>query len=643
MAGNKNVIEPALIKVANMSVNINKSQIRLGLGWDKRSDGGPDFDLDAVVFLSDREGRLYNEDRIAYDGQESGASCPVIIYNDNKTGAGDDDDEVVDVDLARLPGHITRITIACALLGAEKKGQYLDQVKGLFLRLMTMPEEIEIARFDLSSNKTRTRATAAVMGEVVRQEGGNGWMFRPQTSFHEGGLNEIMQQFKSEPRPAKPWESLGRPDVLLSPLGGPKRERFTVTSLPVKTMAEQAAKAARDLALAGPDLKNRLLTALETELTAGRAEILAANDRDVNAARADGMAEHMIDRLSLNEARVAELAKAVAQVRALPDPVGEISDERIMDSGLTVRRLRIPLGLIAFICEARPGALVEAGALCIKSGNGLIVKCGKEMAQTSAALQKVFAKAIESVGLRPEAVTVLPTLGQDDLKELLTLSETIDLVIPRGGEGLIRFVSEHSRIPVLKHFRGVCHLYVDQGADLDMAQKLLVNGKTQRPSTCNSLECLLVHQDEAAAFLPMAGQALQELGVTLKAEPAALKFLPGAEAAAADDWGREFLGLTLAVKVVPDFEAALHHIERYGSNHTEVIATRDKARADRFLRDVEAGCVMVNASSRLNDGGVLGLGAEIGISTTRLHAYGPMGLRELTTTRFIVTGEGQLR
>lgn len=416
-----------------------------------------------------------------------------------------------------------------------------------------------------------------------------------------------------------------------------------MTNTSIKIMAQQAARAARTLALAETELKNKILASLEAGLIAQMNDILEANGRDVAQARTSGMAEHMIDRLSLSEGRVVELAKAVAQVRSLPDPVGEISDERVNDNGLAVSRLRIPLGLIAFICEARPGALVEAGALTIKSGNGLIVKCGKEMAQTSVALAQVFAQALEEGGVSLQAVTVLPTLGSDDLKELLTLSETIDLVIPRGGEGLIRFVSENSRIPVLKHFKGVCHLYVDKDADLETALNLTVNGKTQRPSTCNSLECLLVHQAVAPAFLPLVGVAMKEKGVTLKADPLALKFLPEAEAATPDDWGREFLGLTLAVKVVPDFESALAHIQAYGSNHTEVIATRDAALGRQFQRSVEASCVMVNASPRLNDGGVLGLGAEIGISTTRLHAYGPMGLRELTTTKFIVTGAGHLR
>ncbi len=416
-----------------------------------------------------------------------------------------------------------------------------------------------------------------------------------------------------------------------------------MADLTIKETARAAARAARGLALAETGLKNRALEALASGLERHGEEILAANRRDVEQARQSGLSPHLIDRLSLDRGRLAELARATLAVRDLPDPVGAVEDGRDLPNGLAVSRLRIPLGLIAFICEARPGALVEAAALTVKTGNGLIVKCGKEMAQTAAALRPVLAEALEGPGLAPAAVTVLPALDREDLKELLTLSEIIDLVIPRGGEGLIRFVSENSRIPVLKHFKGVCHLYVDQGADLDMALDLTVNGKTQRPSTCNSLECLLVHRAEAPVFLPRVGQALSALGVTLLADPEALAYLPMAEAAEDGDWGREFLDLTLAAKVVPDYQAALDHIAAYGSNHTEVIVTRDRGRGDHFLRAVEASCVMVNASPRLNDGGCLGLGAEIGISTTRLHAYGPMGLRELTTTRFIVQGHGQRR
>ncbi|MDR0882306.1 MAG: glutamate-5-semialdehyde dehydrogenase [Candidatus Adiutrix sp.] len=407
--------------------------------------------------------------------------------------------------------------------------------------------------------------------------------------------------------------------------------------------ARAAGRAARKLALADGLARNLALKHLAGALRQSQSLILEANSRDQAAARSGGLADHLVDRLSLNEAGLKELILAVEKVMSLPDPLGEISDRKTLDSGLEVSRLRIPLGLIAFICEARPGALVEAGALTLKSGNGLMVKCGKEMAQTAAALKNAFGRALTASGFDQGAVTVLPTLDRDELRELLTLSEIIDLVIPRGGEGLIRFVSENSRIPVLKHFKGVCHLYVDEGADLSQALAILINGKTQRPSTCNSLEALLVHRTEAPAFLALAGPELAARGVVIKADPAARAFLPQAELAEAEDWGREFLDLTLAARIVPDFEAALAHIAAYGSNHTEVIATRDPGRADRFLRSVEAGCVMVNASSRLNDGGCLGLGAEIGISTTRLHAYGPMGLRELTTTRFIVTGHGHLR
>ncbi len=411
----------------------------------------------------------------------------------------------------------------------------------------------------------------------------------------------------------------------------------------IRDSAKRAALAARELALASTETKNGLLTALAASLAKNAEAVLAANERDIQAAERGGLSPHLIDRLALSPARLEELVSAVKKVRELPDPVGAAEDEKTLPNGLLVRRLRIPLGLIAFICEARPGALVEAGALAVKSGNGLIVKCGKEMFATAEALASCFAEAFRSVALPSEAVAVLPSLSREDLKELLTLSEIIDLVIPRGGEGLIRFVSENSRIPVLKHFKGVCHLYVDKAADLDMALRLAVNGKTQRPSTCNSLEALLAHRDAAASFLPPLGEIMREKGVTIKADPLALEFLPGAERAEESDWGREFLDLTLAVKVVPDYEAALAHIALYGSNHTEVIVTEDAALGEHFQRAVEAGCVMVNASPRLNDGGCLGLGAEIGISTTRLHAYGPMGLRELTTTRFIVTGDGQVR
>lgn len=416
-----------------------------------------------------------------------------------------------------------------------------------------------------------------------------------------------------------------------------------MTQVSMKETALQAALAARLLAVKETGFKNNILKHLALELSKDQQSILDANREDLALAEAGGMAPHILDRLALNPQRLSELAQAVTSVQELPDPVGAVEDTKVLESGLEVSRLRIPLGLIAFICEARPGALVEAATLTIKTGNGIIVKCGKEMARTAASLGLTFAKALRSAQAPVAAVTVLPTLDREDLKELLSLAETIDLVIPRGGEGLIRFVSEHSRIPVLKHFKGVCHLYLDKDADLDMGLNLVINGKTQRPSTCNSLECLLVHQDQAATFLPRLARSLISAGVTIKADPRALAFMPQAVAAVSEDWGREFLDLTLAVKVVSSYETALEHIASYGSNHTEVIVTSDPDRGRNFLRAVEAGCVMVNTSPRLNDGGCLGLGAEIGISTTRLHAYGPMGLRELTTTRFIVCGQGHER
>ena len=413
--------------------------------------------------------------------------------------------------------------------------------------------------------------------------------------------------------------------------------------LSIKEITQTAAKAARLIALTKTEAKNNILAELVLALGSYQKLILSANEKDIQLAKEGGMAPHLIDRLALNEGRLEELAQAVLKVKNLPDPVGAVEDEKVLESGLAVSRLRIPLGLIAFICEARPGALVEAGALTLKTGNGIIIKCGREMAHTAAALAETFGAALKAAQGPVAAVTVIPSLDREELTELLTFSELIDLVIPRGGEGLIRFVSENSRIPVLKHFKGVCHLYLDQGADLDMGLKLVINGKTQRPSTCNSLECLLVHQGEAAAFLPRLAKSLATKGVSIKADPQALALIPGAVAATEEDWGQEFLNLTLAVKVVPDYHAALNHISQYGSNHTEVIVTCDSERGRNFQWAVEAGCVMVNASPRLNDGGCLGLGAEIGISTTRLHAYGPMGLRELTTTRFIVCGQGHER
>jgi glutamate-5-semialdehyde dehydrogenase len=323
--------------------------------------------------------------------------------------------------------------------------------------------------------------------------------------------------------------------------------------------------------------------------------------------------------------------------------LAESQDYTIPSPGLLVARKRIPLGLIGFICEARPGAVVEAAAIAIKSGNALLAKPGRESAQTSAVLEAVMKSALTDANLPPQAITVLPELSREEIKYAISQEDLLDLVIPRGGEGLIRFVSDHSKIPVLKHYKGVNHLYVDNYSDLNMAVNLAVNGKCNRPSTCNALECLLVHKDFAKAFLPVVCQALKENGVTIYACPKARAIVEGLSEAGEEHFGREFLALEIALKVVDDLDEAVAHIAKYGSKHTEAICSTDNDTYVDFLNRVDASCVLVNASTRLNDGGCLGLGAEIGISTSKIHAYGPMGLNELTTRKFVVVGKGHLR
>ena len=382
--------------------------------------------------------------------------------------------------------------------------------------------------------------------------------------------------------------------------------------------------------------------ALESEC----AFLLSANARDLDEARARGTAPAMLDRLTLTAERVQAMANAVREVAAQSDPVGEVAEQQVRPNGLRVSRLRMPLGVIAVIYEARPNVTSDAAALALRSGNAILLKGGSEARHSNLAIGEVMRTALRTAGLPDGAVQVLAPSDRAELVELLQFDDLIDLVIPRGGEGLIRFVAEHSKIPVIKHYKGVCHLYLDASAPLDLALPIAVNGKTSRPSVCNATETLLVHQDAAAALLPALAAALGAKGVTLHACPRALPLVEGhapALPATDEDWAAEYLGLDLAVRVVDDLDAALDHIRKWGSDHTEAIVTNDPAAADRFKRSIRSSCVMVNASTRFNDGGELGLGAEIGISTTRLHAYGPMGARELTTLRFVVEGEGQIR
>lgn len=403
-----------------------------------------------------------------------------------------------------------------------------------------------------------------------------------------------------------------------------------------------AARAAQPaLAAATSVRKDAVLRRVADLLGERRDAILAANAQDLVAAEAAGLSGAILDRLRLDAKRLDAIARSVREVEALPDPVGEVAQEIVRPNGLRVGRMRIPLGVVAVIFESRPNVVIDAGVLCLKSGNAAILKGGKETTASNRALAAVLAEALRSEGLPEAGVTLLT--GRSEVAELLQQSRTVDLVIPRGGEGLIRYVTENSRIPVVQHYKGVCHVFVDAGADLEMATRIAVNAKAQRPGVCNAMETLLVHEAEAAAFLPRAAEALRAAGVELRGCEATRRLVPDAGAATEDDWHAEYLDLILAVRVVRDMDAAIEHIRTYGSDHTEAIVTNDYTRAHEFVARVPSSAVIVNASTRFNDGGELGLGAEIGISTSRLHAYGPMGLRELTTTKFVVFGTGQVR
>ena len=411
----------------------------------------------------------------------------------------------------------------------------------------------------------------------------------------------------------------------------------------IKTLALQCRDAATAIASLPTQAKNALLRAMADALLADEAVILAANARDIEAAAAKGIGSAMLDRLRLDTARLQGIAAAVREVAELPDPVGQVTRAYDRPNGIHVERVRVPLGVIAMIYEARPNVTADAAALCLKAGNAVILRGGSEAIHSNTAVAASLKRALRDAGLPEAVLTLVEDLRRETILELIQLSDTIDLVIPRGGEGLIRFVAEHARVPVIKHYKGVCHQYVDAGANEDLALALLVDGKVSRPSACNALETLLVHRDIAPSFLPKAAAALRARGVDLRVDEAGRAWIPDAAAATEEDFAAEFLDLVLAIGVVDDLDAAIAHIRRHTSDHTEVIVTRDPAHADAFVHALRSAVVMVNASSRFSDGGELGLGAEIGISTTRLHSYGPMGLEALTVERFVVRGEGQVR
>ncbi len=411
----------------------------------------------------------------------------------------------------------------------------------------------------------------------------------------------------------------------------------------VEDIAKEAKKASRLLRNINRIQKDQALKLMAEALINRQDEILRENEKDLKNAHEMGLSSAMIDRLTLNEERIKEMADGIMEVASLPDPVGEVIKMWKRPNGLVVGKMRIPLGVIGFIYESRPNVTVDAASLCLKSGNAVILKGGSEAINSNMILTEILSDAIEKSGLPKSAVQTIPTTDREAVKALISMDEYVDVIIPRGGEGLIKFVAENSKIPVLKHYKGVCHVYVDESADLEVAQEICFNAKVQRPGVCNAMETMLVHKNIAEKFLPPMLKRFEEAGVEIRGCEKTLKFYPNAKPAKEEDWPAEYLDLILAVKVVEDMDEALDHIEKYGSNHTEAIVTKDYSNAQRFLAEVDSSVVLVNASTRFNDGNQLGLGAEIGINTSKLHAFGPMGLEELTTTKFIVYGSGQIR
>lgn len=410
-----------------------------------------------------------------------------------------------------------------------------------------------------------------------------------------------------------------------------------------RTLAERAKSASRTLAVTQGDLKNRWLLSSAVAIERRAAEILDANAQDVVLAPSLGLNNAAIDRLTLNPKRLAGIRQALIDIAHLSDPVGEVLTSSRRPNGLDVTQIRVPLGVVFMIYESRPNVTVDAAAICLKSGNAAILRGGKEAIHTNRALHHILADSLVEVGLPSDAVQFITTTDRAAVGHLLKLPQYIDLAIPRGGESLIRRVVAEAQMPVLKHYTGNCHIFVDASAEIDAAIRIILNAKTQRPGVCNAAETLLIHRSIAPAFLPLASLALEKAGVELRGDAASRALVPSMTPAQPSDWDTEFLDLILAVAVVDSLESAISHITRHSSGHTEAILTRDLASARKFVSEVDSSAVVVNASTRFNDGSQLGLGAEIGISTDKYHARGPCGLRELTTTKWVIYGDGQIR
>ena len=411
----------------------------------------------------------------------------------------------------------------------------------------------------------------------------------------------------------------------------------------IRLLGDQALAASRRMVSLSTRRKNAILEAMAQELDARRALIREVNGQDVAEARTAGLSPALVDRITLTDARINAMIQGIRAVAALPDPVGKRLAKRVRPNGLVIEKRRVPIGVVAIIYESRPNVTADAAVLCIKSSNAVILRGGKEAIRSNQAIAAALAGGGQRAGLPRHAVQLIATIDREAVRELVQMDDRVDVVIPRGGESLIRAVVEQSRVPVLKHYKGVCHVFVDAAADLDMALQIIENAKCQRPGTCNAAETLLVHAAIAAAFLPRFAELCARRKVEVRADEAARAIVPSFAAATEEDWYAEYLDLILAVRVVKDLRAAIEHINKHGSRHSDAIVTQDERSANKFLKEVDSAAVFVNASTRLHDGYEFGLGAEMGISTDKLHARGPMGLEELTTYKYLVRGTGQLR
>ena len=411
----------------------------------------------------------------------------------------------------------------------------------------------------------------------------------------------------------------------------------------VQELVTGAKQACRQLAKVSSAAKDNALLATAEIIGARRTEILAANARDLAAGRKKGLARSFLDRLELNEKRLSGLVRTLQEVAALPDPVGEIIDGSVRPSGLWIRRVRVPLGVVLVIYESRPNVTVDAAALCLKSGNASILRGGSDSYNSNRAIHHCLVEGLQRAGIPEAACSFVETTGREAVGKLLQTSRYIDVVAARGGKSLIERVTSESKIPVIKHYEGICHTYVDRIANWDLAEKVCVNAKVQRPGVCNAMETLLVHEAAADSFLPRIAEALRKEGVELRGCPLTLEIVPDVKPATEEDWSTEYLDLILSIKVVPSLEEAIAHIARYGSGHSDAIITTELGSAEKFTREVDSAAVYVNTSTRFTDGGEFGLGAEIGISTDKLHARGPVGLRQLTSYKYVVVGDGQIR